>query len=224
MVLIARLYARRIVNINVNVILAGVLAMLLTLIPVHLSRHFTDHKPTIMAVTFVSDVIFDVIIYYVLHWLANHMPKRRQQRDTAIADLSFLKDASLVQFERALLAPIYYGCAMGLQWMLLHAQESGTVARLATSIFGKESNSRFVISRELATAIALIGGILVTRTLHTIWMIRQERRRQRAAELRARAGTEVAADRKLDPSEAPVSAIASTAVVKTPDQSEVGAR
>lgn len=173
MVWIARLYARRIVNINVNIILAGVLAMSLTLIPVHFSRRFTDHKPTIMAVTFVSDIVFDVVIYYLLHWVANHMPKRRRQPGVALADLSFLKDASLVQFERAILAPVYYGAAMGLQWLLLlnHPER-----------------------REFATAVALMGGIVITRTLHTFWMIRQERRREQAALVRARAGTATPVD------------------------------
>lgn len=183
---LARLYARRIVNINVNIILAGVLAMGLTLIPVYFSRRFTDHKATIIAVTFISDIIFDVIIYYALHWVANHMPKRKP--GAAIADLSFLKDASLVQFERALLAPVYYGVAMTTQYVLLHPHHSGPLASFIRTLTGQPADVPAMFSREAATATALIFGILSTRILHTMWMLRQERRRDRAAALKARAG------------------------------------
>lgn len=186
MVFLARLYARRIVNINVNIILAGALAMGLTLIPVYFSRRFTDHKATIMAVTFISDIIFDVVIYYALHWLANHMPKRKP--GAAIADLSFLKDASLVQFERALLAPVYYGVAMSTQYLLLHPHQSGPLASFIRLLTGQPADVPAVFSREAATATALMFGIISTRILHTIWMVRQERRRNRAAALKARAG------------------------------------
>ncbi|MCC6677298.1 MAG: hypothetical protein IT436_09145 [Phycisphaerales bacterium] len=188
MVFLARLYARRIVNINVNIILAGTLAMGLTLIPVYFSRRFTDHKATIMAVTFLSDIIFDVVIYYALHWLANHMPKRRRQPGVAIADLSFLKDASLVQFERALLAPVYYGVAMSTQYLLLHPHTTGPLASFIRLLTGQPPDVPAVFSREAATATALMFGIMSTRILHTIWMVRQERRRDRAAALKARAG------------------------------------
>lgn len=189
MVFLARLYARRIVNINVNILLAGTLAMGLTLIPVYFSRRFTDHKPTIMAVTFVSDIIFDVIIYYALHWLANHLPRRKREPGVAIADLSFLKDASLVQFERALLAPVYYGLAMTTQYLLLHPHESGPVAAFIRFFTGQPPEVPAVFSREGATAAALLVGILSTRFLHTFWMIRQERRRELAAAVKARAGS-----------------------------------
>lgn len=188
MVSLARLYARRIVNVNVNIVLAGTLAMGLTLIPVYFSRRFTDHKATIIAVTFISDIVFDVIIYYALHWLANHLPKRKREPGVAIADLTFLKDASLVQFERALLAPVYYGVAMSTQYILLHPHQSGPIAAFIRLFTGQPADVPAVFSREAATATALMFGILSTRVFHTAWMLRQERKRDRAAALKARAG------------------------------------
>lgn len=157
MPLIFRLYQRRIVNVNVNIIIAGVLAMLLTIIPVHLTRYLDIHaKWAITTITIVADAVFDVIIYYVLHWLANHLPKRKHaEGNWGVLDLSFIRDASLVQFERALLVPLFYASAFGLQYFLMHDG----------------------VGREWATVIGLMSGLLLTRTIHTLWMLRQERRK-----------------------------------------------
>lgn len=147
------LYSRRIVNVNVNIIVAGLLSILLTLIPVHLTYHFTDNHLVIVFITFVSDLFFDVAIYYALHWLANHWPSRNR---TPAQDLeraarpSFFKDATLVQFERAILSPVLYAVFLGLQLYLLKAG----------------------LAREWAMVIGLASGIATTRVLHTIWMLR----------------------------------------------------
>jgi hypothetical protein len=155
MSLVSRIYARRIVNVNVNVIIAGLLAMCLTLIPVHLTRNFTENKFVIWGVTVGVDVLFDVAIYYALHWLANHMPrKERRPVLPGVTELSFLRDASLVQFERAMLGPIYYGVFSGVQLWTLH--------------IGWE--------REWATVAGIGSALATTRFLHTLWMIRCQRR------------------------------------------------
>jgi hypothetical protein len=158
---LGRWYARRIVNVNVNVIVAGMLAMALTLIPVHLTRHVgINTKWVIVAITLGFDICFDVAIYYLLHWLANHwqafpwVKHRKPHR----AGMSFIRDASLVQFERALLGPVYYGVALGIQYATLHHLGNG----------GDH--------RELATVVGLGGGLLVTRVIHTAWMIWSDRR------------------------------------------------
>lgn len=161
--LVARLYARRIVNINVNVVVAGLLALGLTLIPVHFSRHAGIHdKRAIVLITFFCDLAFDVAIYYFLHWVANHMPSRwrtkRTRRGAVKERLSYFRDATLVQFERALLAPAYYAVALGIQYGLLHAG----------------------VDRVPATVWAYAGGIFVTRALHSLWMLRSPRSRRRS--------------------------------------------
>src|SRR3954463_8219324 len=125
MSLVGRIYARRIVNVNVNIVVAGTLALLLTLVPVHFTRDFTDNHWAVWGVTVGFDVVFDVTIYYVLHWLANHMPRRKRARGGrgklgGVTGLSFLRDASLVQFERAMLGPVYYGVFSGIQLWTLH--------------------------------------------------------------------------------------------------------
>ncbi len=149
-----RFYQRhRIVNINLNVIAGGLLAVGLTLIPVTLSRRFENLSNLhITLIAGVSDAIFDVLIYYALHWVANHWRPLRPKTRAEVAERrakkpSFFRDATLVQFERALLSPVYYVVALGLKFTLLQR--------------GME--------REWALVVAFVSGIFVTRVLHTIW-------------------------------------------------------
>jgi hypothetical protein len=160
MALLARLYSRRIVNVNVNIVLAGLLAMGPTALVAHLTHYIPGlkHPAAITGIILLSDAVFDVLIYYVLHWLANHYPRKRRGHLSGV-DLSFIRDASLVQFERAMLIPVFYGVTAGLSWWLLHHKIAG---------------------REWTTVIALFSGIMTTRVVHTIWMLRQDRLRQRA--------------------------------------------
>jgi hypothetical protein len=174
---LGRLYARRIINVNVNIILAGVAAMLLTLIPVHATRYLgIEDKWVIIGVTLGCDLAFDVAIYYALHWLANHTVATpwSRHREHPI-NMSYFRDATLVQFERAMLGPVYYGVAVAVQYMLLH-----------------------VVDREPAALLGLLSGLATTRVLHTLWMLRAERRRVMAhtnalgANLSAMQGTRTA--------------------------------
>jgi hypothetical protein len=130
-------YDYRIVNVNVNVIVAGIAALGITVGVLHLMDRtgalqavtglvegrefsipglpfrFMGEKMVIGGLTFAIDLIADVLVYYALHWAANHMPRRRQVLHTrAYADLTFMRDATLVQFERALLSPILYLAAL----------------------------------------------------------------------------------------------------------------
>ena len=188
---LAQLYTRRIVNVNVNVITAGILAMGITVGVLHLADrwgllawlqsrvgninfnlagrqvHLVGQKLVISGMTFFVDVISDILVYYALHWLANHLPRRLGFVATgAYAHLSFIRDATLVQFERGLLSPLLYLVALGTQNTLLHR---GWAV-------------------EPATAIGLGLGILMSRCIHTLWMIRQERRAaKKKAELDAMA-------------------------------------
>jgi hypothetical protein len=175
----ARLYDRRIVNVNVNIIVAGVAAMAITVGVMHLADRagllarldgllpnikgtlfghefeIRSQKLIISALTFFVDLIADVAVYFGLHWLANHMPRQRLVPiNPAYADLSFMRDASLVQFERAILSPLLYLVALGSQNAMLHRG----------------------VGIEKATAVGFTAGILTARILHTIWMVYSERK------------------------------------------------
>jgi hypothetical protein len=67
------------------------------------------------------DALADIIVYFGLHWFANHMPRTRIPRlKPEYQELTFLRDATLVQFERAVLSPLLYVIALGTQNTLLH--------------------------------------------------------------------------------------------------------
>ncbi|MCA9300181.1 MAG: hypothetical protein KDA28_14005, partial [Phycisphaerales bacterium] len=75
-----RLYQqRRIVNINANIVAAGFLAMVFAAVPVHFSYLVTEDKLAITVIGVVADIVFDVAIYYALHWVANHWKPLRPQ-------------------------------------------------------------------------------------------------------------------------------------------------
>ena len=171
---LGRLYGQRIVNVNCNVLLAGTLALLPTLWIVSLTRDLgIDNKFAITAITFVCDLVFDVVIYFVLHWLANHLPRRwGAVNSKAYQHLSFIRDASLVQFERMIMAPVLYTVALGCQNFLMH----------------------YGIGREWATVWGFAIGLTLTRAMHTFWMLRAERRAWRehaAAAVQAAEGAPV---------------------------------
>lgn len=180
-----RLYARRIVNVNVNVVLAGILALGPTVVAVHLSRYFglehlsarlgVKEELLIMAISFVADLVSDVSIYFVLHWLANHSANRRlKEVDKAYVHLSVMRDASIVQLQRMVLSPLLYFVAFGLQYSLLSQG----------------------VAREAATGVGFIAGILTTRVLHTMWMLRDERKA--ACDAAARAAMAKAETERLE--------------------------
>jgi hypothetical protein len=175
---LGKLYARRIVNVNVNIVAAGLLALLPTVGLVHFMdgvgltswtarRLGVDAEFVVNAVTLVSDVVCDVGIYFCLHWLANHWPRRAAQKlhlpQPHPIHPTFFKDATMVQVERMMLSPLLYLLWLGIQHMLLIRGVSLTHATVAGGVI----------------------GIGTTRFLHTLWMIRQQRRWAKKAEAAA---------------------------------------
>ena len=175
-------YAKRIVNVNINIILAGVLALIPMLGVVRVAEYLlssgllkneklqTHHKLVITGVTFVADVVFDVTIYFVLHWVAHHAPRRIKAKvehriegvaDAAAEHVPFFKDAAKIQIQRAVLSPLLYLLFLGIQFVLM---------------------SNYDISAAWATVIGLGIAMGVVRSLHTFWMLKEERSRRAITE------------------------------------------
>jgi len=189
---VLRLYDKRLINVNVNILAAGAVALTVTVLFIALAQRtgLLDHLTgwvarrrirlpfgvdihaenlVISGLTFLVDLVADVLAYYGLHWLANHMPRRTHRaKPAAFADMSFMRDASLVQFERAILSPVLYVLALGLQNVLLHRG----------------------MGVEAATAWGFGLGMIATRALHTLWMIRAERRARGTSAVPAESGHE----------------------------------
>lgn len=179
MSLLWRIYKRRLINVNVNIVAAGLLALIPTVVVVHFvtlwggfpaPEAFTQRQKIVIGgITFITDIIFDVAIYYLLHWLANHLPRKaRPSAELEVAaHPTFIRDATQVQVERMALSPLFYVVALGGQHALMHMH----------------------VDAAAATAIGFAAAITLTRTIHTFWMLRQERRAAKARAVRATAGT-----------------------------------
>lgn len=164
----ARQYQRRIVNINVNIVVSGFAAAILTtaILKILKSLGALEDAPkyATIAITLGLDMFFDIIIAVGLHWLANHWPRKWQTSrslvdkadrviDAAPPPISFLKDATQIQFQRIILSPIFYLTAAGMQWLLLHEG----------------------VPKEWTALPSLITGVLLTRVFHTPWLLYSER-------------------------------------------------
>lgn len=175
---LGKLYARRIVNVNVNVVAAGLLALAPTVGLVHLAdiagftpwaaaRLGVQPEFIVNAITFFGDVFCDVGIYFFLHWVANHWPRRAAQKlhlpQPHPIHPTFFKDATMVQVERMTLSPLLYAIWLGIQHFLL--------------VHGAHLT--------YATVVGGVIGIGTTRFLHTLWMIRQQRRWAKKAAIAA---------------------------------------
>jgi hypothetical protein len=153
-----RFYQRhRIVNVNLNIVGAGLLAVIIAKWPVHLVTGWVgeEYKFINSVIAAVIDGVVDIGLYFVLHWVANHWrPTRRgDEHDLPEQSASFWREASLVQFERLTLTPAFYVIAIGGMWGLQHA--------------GMRASWAFVLS--------FSAGLVVTRIVHTWWGLRTGR-------------------------------------------------
>lgn len=151
-----QLYQRhRIINVNLNALGAGLLAILISKVPVLWAAQWIgpEHKLTIAIAAAIIDAIADVLIYFLLHWLANHWRPIKPRHTLDQPDTRFWKNATLVQFERIMFTPAFYIIAVGGMWALQHA--------------GMSASWAFVV--------AFTAGILTTRAIHTAWCLRTGR-------------------------------------------------
>ena len=153
------LYQRkRIININANILAAGLLAVVLAKYPVVLIGRLIgeEHLLLITLAAGGVDMVIDVCLYYAFHWVANHWtpPWKTLPAPGEIGPTrSFFREASLIQFERAILSPLYYSIAMGSMYALQHRGWS----------------------HGWAFFVAFASGLVVTRAVHTVWGIRTGR-------------------------------------------------
>lgn len=152
------LYQRkRVVNINVNVFVAGLFSIAVAKYPVVVISGIIghEHKLWISIVAYFIDTVIDIFIYFGLHWIANHW---RPLKETHIVDKltmptesrtrNFLVDVGKVQAERFALVPIFAIIAISGMWALQH--------------YGS-------IKPNWAFVIAFIIAMMITRVIHTFW-------------------------------------------------------
>ncbi|MEL6329858.1 MAG: hypothetical protein AAFR38_09365 [Planctomycetota bacterium] len=187
-----RFYQRkRVVNINANVVAAGLLSTLVVAgILAIMKRVIGTDWPSLGYTLFsaAADIVLDLAIFAALHWIANHWrpmrgASKREELELSASAPHPIHDATKIQVERAVISPLYYLLAMG----------------------GMEALQRFADWRPYtAVIVAYCAALVITRTVHTFWGLRSgtyhdnhirakrariERRRRDRLE-RARAGTE----------------------------------
>ena len=154
-----RLYQRRrVININANVVAAGLLstalvAVLLWVLKRVLKTEWMSWGYTAFSVG--ADIILDVAIFVALHWIANHWRplkarSNREQTELSAVPPHVVKDTAQLQLERTALGPLYYLIAAA----------------------GTEALQRLGLSAYWSVLIAYPLGLLVTRTIHTVWGFR----------------------------------------------------
>ena len=141
----------RVVNINLNIIAAGLIAILIIKFPVMLISNWIgpEHKLIISVIAYILDTIVDVMVYYALHWLANHWdPDRITNQSTLPKKRRFIHDATRIQAERIALVPIFMLISIGGMWAL---------------------QAYLSISASWALIYAFVSAMLITRVIHTFW-------------------------------------------------------
>lgn len=138
-------WSSRLVHINVNAIIAGILSILIATQFVYLTRHLTDHPFVIALLSYLFDGIIDFVIFAILHGIIYHSRVRRLSHAQTLAS-----DLTLLQSHRLLLSVVTFSVSVGLHWALMHV--------------GIERVSAFI----LAYAI----GLVITRAVHTWYGLR----------------------------------------------------
>ena len=138
-------YAKRIWNINANIVTAGVLAALLTALVMDSTEQFFMSMTTIVIVTASVDAVFDIFLFSMLHRWANP----RQQK--------YMRDIATIQTQRIVLSPFFYLVTTSTQTglLMLHV---GRGASVAISYLGA-----VILLRTLHTLYGIKHGLFKTR-------------------------------------------------------------
>ena len=146
---------KRVVNINLNIVAAGFLAIALAKFPIMYIGNWIgpEHKLIIAAIAYVVDTVCDVLVYYALHWVANHWNPNGHlpEHDDRPKSRRFMHDATRIQAERMALVPIFILIGPGGMWALQKFAD---------------------ISHSWAFVIAFVTAIITTRIIHTAWGLR----------------------------------------------------
>jgi hypothetical protein len=163
---------RRVVNINVNVTFAGIVAIIIAKWPVMFVADWIgeERKFAISLAAYFIDMVVDFMVYFSLHWLANHWKPGKPAPIDRARLIHFAQDALVVQAERIVLVPLFALLAIGGMTLLQHHSD---------------------LAPERAFVVTYLIAILITRILHTVigyrtgtFDDRRHHRRVRLIELR----------------------------------------
>lgn len=127
-------------NVNGNVLVASVLAVLLTAATLEAIQSLIGGMLSALLLSAILDAIYDVAIFAGLHaWTKTHRPR-------------FLRDLGLLQAHRFFLSPLFYLVAVPGQALLLLAGFSTATSLLAYLL-------ALLVTRGVHTAYGLRTGL-----------------------------------------------------------------
>ncbi len=138
-------WSSRLVHINVNALIAGILSLIIAIRFVDLTRYLTDHPFVIALLSYLFDGVIDFVIFAILHGVIYYSRVRRFSHAQTIAS-----DLTVLQSHRLLLSAVTFSVSVGLHWAFMYV--------------GFHRVSAFI----LAYAI----GLVITRTVHTWYGLR----------------------------------------------------
>lgn len=100
----------RIVNINVNILVAGVIATLFAAVPVSFLEMFTRNDVLIVLFSFVFDGVADMLLFFGLHALVNYKVGKAG---------ILLRDLYTLQKQRFVLAVLFFIVATSGHYLLM---------------------------------------------------------------------------------------------------------
>src|SRR3989344_6528283 len=99
---------RRIVHINVNIIIAGILSTLLAIYPVYLLSNVIDNTKVFVITSFLVDGVIDFSLFSILHGFVNNKKLRKASKIRIFAN-----DILIIQKQRIVLTGIFFIFATG---------------------------------------------------------------------------------------------------------------
>lgn len=130
----------RIVHINVNAVISGLLSLIVSVHFVRLTRHITNDPITVVLFSYAIDGTVDFLIFALLHLMIYKHLIKNNKLATILG-----KDLALLQAHRLVFTIVTFVVGGGLQFLLMLA--------------GLHRGSAFVI--------AYIFGIIANRSVHT---------------------------------------------------------
>ena len=138
--------AHRIINININILLASTLSTLLAAYPVYWMSTLLDSYRGIVVFSFAVDSVMDAFLFSALHLLVH-----RAHLLNKPARYRLYKDLFTIHQHRGILSVVFFAMATSAHYFLM---EPGGLAATPSFI------------------LAYLSSLLVTRTLHTLYGIR----------------------------------------------------
>jgi len=145
--MVGKYSSSRLVNINVNIIIASVLSIFISSFPVYFLKMITEEMVLIALFSFLIDSIIDISVFAFLHFLVN------------LKHSKFLvaMDFALIQGHRFVLAILYFFVAVGMHLLLMYLGVDNVFSFIASYFFA------LVVTRVTHTIYGLRTGLFEER-------------------------------------------------------------